>query len=109
MIAGCVDWQKNGFIVPEKVRKATEEYFERQDVFSHWLEQETVQELGLDDTSTRLFASWVRFAKENGEDAGSQKMLAERLQRAGFKGGRCGHPRLDPKVRPSRPRSPPRS
>ena len=85
-IAGCLDWQENGLMVPDKVKAATDAYFERQDVFAHWLEQETSRGSDLEDTSARLFKSWSAFAKDNGEDAGKQKSLAEKLQRAGFRG-----------------------
>jgi putative DNA primase/helicase len=33
MIEGCIDWQKNGLIRPDKVIAATEEYFDEQDIF----------------------------------------------------------------------------
>ena len=85
-IEGCLDWQRHGLVVPEKVKAATAAYFDRQDVFAHWIEQETVTGLELEDTSARLFKSWSAYAKDNGENAGSQKSLAEKLQRAGFHG-----------------------
>ena len=37
-IDGCVDWQANGFTIPECVRVATDEYFEDQDEVGAWLE-----------------------------------------------------------------------
>jgi putative DNA primase/helicase len=86
LIVGCLDWQRNGLVIPEKVRVATDAYFDRQDVFAHWLSQETLRDAEQEDTSTRLFKSWAVFAKDNGEDVGSQKALAERLQQAGFSG-----------------------
>jgi putative DNA primase/helicase len=49
MIQGCLDWQQNGLVIPERVRSATEKYFERQDVFSQWLEERTVRGAGLQD------------------------------------------------------------
>lgn len=85
-IAGCLDWQRHGLVIPEKVKAATSAYFERQDVFGHWMEQETVRGADIEDTSARIFRSWTAFAKDNGEDVGSQKSLAEKLQRAGFRG-----------------------
>lgn len=39
MILGCLDWQTNGLIRPESVKKATEQYFEEQDLFSQWLQE----------------------------------------------------------------------
>ena len=83
-IAGALDWQANGLVVPDKVRLATAAYFDRQDSFNHWLETECCRSPDLEDTTARVFKSWATFAKENGENPGSQKSLAERLQRAGF-------------------------
>lgn len=83
-VAGALDWQRNGLVVPEKVRVATAAYFDRQDSFQHWLETECSRAAGLEDSTARVFKSWASFAKDNGENPGSQKSLAERLQRAGF-------------------------
>ena len=85
-ITGCLDWQENGLVIPPKVRAATDAYFDRQDVFAQWLSQETVAGADFDDTNTRLFDSWRCFVKDNGEDPGSMKLLAERMNRAGFSG-----------------------
>jgi putative DNA primase/helicase len=85
-IEGCLDWQTNGLVLPAKVQAATGAYFERQDVFTQWLAQETLRGTDLHDTNTRLFRSWSSFAKDNGEDAGTMKAFAERMNRAGFSG-----------------------
>src|SRR5262249_34665765 len=39
-IDGCLDWQRNGLIVPERVRRETEGYFTTQDLFGAWVEEE---------------------------------------------------------------------
>jgi len=85
-IAGCLDWQRHGLLIPEKVRIATDQYFKDQDVFKQWLETETVAGGELSDRNTRLFQSWTAFAKENGELPGNAKQFAERLRRSGFSG-----------------------
>jgi putative DNA primase/helicase len=85
LVNGCLLWQEHGLATPDKVRAATDEYFERQDVFAQWLAQETVAGAGLSDHTERLFKSWTGFAKDNGEDPGTSKTFAERMKRAGFK------------------------
>jgi putative DNA primase/helicase len=85
LVDGCLFWQEHGLVAPDKVRAATDAYFERQDVFAQWLAQETVAGAGLSDHQGRLFGSWTSFAKENGEEPGTSKTFAERLERAGFK------------------------
>src|SRR4029078_11141059 len=37
LIQGCIDWQANGLVRPEAVAKATENYFEEQDVMGLWM------------------------------------------------------------------------
>lgn len=85
-IVGCLDWQRNGLIIPDKVRAATDTYFEDQDVFKQWLDDETTEAGGLSDTNTRLMQSWTAYAKEHGELAGNARQFAERMRRAGFSG-----------------------
>lgn len=85
-IAGCLDWQKHGLIIPEKVRAATDAYFQDQDVFKQWLDDETVAGEGLLDTNTRLMQSWTSYAKEHGEVPGNSKQFAERMRRYGASG-----------------------
>src|SRR5260370_19920523 len=38
MIDGCLDWLANGLVRPQSIITATNEYFEEQDLFIHWLE-----------------------------------------------------------------------
>lgn len=83
MIDGCTDWQRNGLAVPSKVESATARYFERQDTFGQWLNDCTERGPQFEDTSTNLWAGWKAFAEANGDTAGSQKTLAERLLRLG--------------------------
>jgi putative DNA primase/helicase len=85
-IDGCLDWQKHGLIIPDKVRAATDRYFDRQDIFAQWLEQWTDRGPEFEDTSTDIYKSWAAFCKGCGEHPGSQKSLAEKLSRAGFEG-----------------------
>jgi putative DNA primase/helicase len=85
-IEGCLDWQRNGLVIPKKVREATAEYFERQDSFAHWLQQETrTDRPDFEATNEELFRSWKKFAQDVGEDPKSQKALTEKLQQRGFK------------------------
>ena len=88
MLAGCLDWQRNGLVVPDKVRDATTAYFERQDTFEQWLAEDTSLGPNLTDTAARLYKSWKQFAEAAGESPGSKKALSEKLRRAGFKPGK---------------------
>ena len=86
-INGCLDWQANGLVKPEVVMRATNEYFDDQNTFGHWLEEycevDDQKRRGI-SSSTDLFTSWSKFAKANGEDAGSQKTFGQTMVRHGF-------------------------
>ena len=37
MIEGCLDWQANGFVLPDVVKQATSDYFEDEDLCGRWI------------------------------------------------------------------------
>lgn len=87
MIEGCVDWQANGLVRPERVRTATDAYFNDQDLFGQWLEDECTVEHGNPyrwETSADLFKRWSDYAKAAGEEPGTQKRMGENMARRGF-------------------------
>lgn len=93
MVEGCLDWQQNGLVKPESVRKATDIYFEEQDLISQWLEECCVispedEAMSMRTANSDLYASWKRFAERAGEFAGSQRSLTTTLQQRGFR--ECG-------------------
>jgi len=86
MIHGCMDWQKNGLVVPDVVKRETAEYFAEQDTFSQWLEECTEKKYETTgEPSARLYANWKAWAAKQGEDAGTSKRFAERLLSAGYR------------------------
>jgi putative DNA primase/helicase len=92
MIQGCLDWQQHGLVLPERVRTATERYFERQDVFTQWLEEHAVRGVGLQELNTRVFQSWEKFAKACGEPPGTNKTFSATLNKvAGLSGPHPTH------------------
>lgn len=85
MIDGYLDWQEQGLAPPQTVIDATAEYLDAQDSFSLWLEE--CCKTGSDvykASSAELWGSWSDWAKQAGEEAGSQKRLAEALKVRGF-------------------------
>lgn len=85
-IDGCLKWQRDGLIVPEAVRRETDEYFSEQDTFSQWLDECTEKKYETTgETSARLFASWQSWAKASGESAGTAKRFNERMMTAGYR------------------------
>jgi putative DNA primase/helicase len=85
-IEGCLQWQQHGLVVPEVVRKETEEYFASQDIFTQWLNECTEQKYETTgEPSARLFANWKEWAHAQGEDPGTSIKFTERLERAGYR------------------------
>lgn len=85
LIAGCLDWQSNGLVLPTVVKRATAEYFDAEDSFAQWIAD--CCEMGPDcaDTSDNLWRSWSCYARGLGEDAGTRKgTFAETLSQRGF-------------------------
>lgn len=86
-LQGCLDWQAHGLGRPESVVAATDGYFDKQDVFSQWVEDYCRVEIDntyLFTTTASLFRSWTKFAAETGIKPGDQKSLTDRLDRLGL-------------------------
>jgi P4 family phage/plasmid primase-like protien len=84
-IEGCLDWQLlGGLACPDAVIKATEEYFQEQDLFGQWLEQACTQSAGRRESSKALYEDWAAFARHAGDDPGSQCSFSDRLKSRGF-------------------------
>ena len=87
MIAGCLDWQANGLIRPERVLQETAAYFAAQDVLGQWIADQCDAEPGNKskwETSAVLYANWKDYAELAGEQPGSRKAFAENMKRRGF-------------------------
>ena len=89
MIEGCLEWQKKGLQPPKSVREATADYFDTQDLLAQWLEDscdaDREGKYTWTATSAALFASWTRYAKAAGDEPGSRRAFARKLEMHGFK------------------------
>jgi putative DNA primase/helicase len=87
MIDGCLEWQRIGLAPPAVVREATENYFDAEDALAQWIAE--CCRTGLHeftfDLSTALYTSWKVWAKNAGEDPGTQKAFVGALEKRGFK------------------------
>jgi putative DNA primase/helicase len=86
-INGCLDWQQNGFVVPEAVKKETAEYFSEQDVMGSWINdccQVDMDNQFMSASALSLFRSWSAYCKQSGENAGSAKTFSQSLKRLHF-------------------------
>ena len=88
LVEGCLDWQRNGLMVPEAVRRATDGYFEEQDVMGQWLAEECEVNRNAVTASAVLYLSWHRFATAAGHPVGARNVFVMELGRRGFERAR---------------------
>jgi putative DNA primase/helicase len=84
MIKGCLDWQEHSLVRPERVLRATEDYFSDQDLLGQWLATCCDVEPGnsrMKETTTALHQSWSAFAKRAGEKPETQKAFVGNLEK----------------------------
>ena len=67
-IEGCLDWQRNGLIVPARVKDATGGYFSEQDLFAQWMSEKIVQvpDLKVSTPKAAVLASWNAYRSAPG-------------------------------------------
>jgi putative DNA primase/helicase len=87
MIKGCLDWQTNGLVRPERVQAATKAYFSEQDLMGQWIEDRCDVEFGtkrLLDRSADLYDDWKMVCEKAGESPGSKKGFGGAMRKRGF-------------------------
>ncbi len=87
MIEGCLDWQAHGLIRPQSIIAATNEYFDDQDMFGHWLEECCNVERDnryKSANATTLFKSWQGYADACGENPGTNRTFSAAMLSRGF-------------------------
>jgi|GEM_PF-246042 len=87
-IEGWLDVQANGFVYPQEVIDATEEYFDEQDFTGQWLKEQVV--LGNTEQATRkdLHKDYEEYMTCLGEKPKTQTALTQELIKRGFKKGK---------------------
>ena len=87
MIDGCIDWLANGLVRPESIISATNDYFEEQDLFGHWLEECCDVERENHhkwENATALLESWRDYAEAAGERPATTRSMSSALVSRGF-------------------------
>jgi putative DNA primase/helicase len=87
MIDGCLDWQANGLVRPAIIVEATNDYFDEQDLFGHWLRESCDVEKDNPhkwENATELFKNWKIYAEAAGEKPENTKFLSAALLSRGF-------------------------
>ena len=93
MVEGCLRWQRDGLVVPEKVRKVSDDYFASQDTLGQWID-DCLDVGGSAFTTTRvLFTSWKGWAEARNASVGTEKAFVEALTERRFEQHRKSHGR----------------
>ncbi len=83
-VEGCLGWQKNGLMIPETIKGATEAYRESQDGLREFFEMECVWDAKAETAFKSLYDAYIRWCNENNEQypIGKRK-FTEELQARG--------------------------
>jgi putative DNA primase/helicase len=84
LVAGYLDWRKNGLAEPEKVTEATQAYRAESDPLGRFLEERCLKMPALHAGSTELFGIYEKWCAAEREDPGSPKAFADAMKAKGF-------------------------
>jgi putative DNA primase/helicase len=94
-IEGALRWQRDGLLVPDRVRAYTEEYRAEVDPLTDFFEESVVFEANGRTNRARLREVYASWAERSGERALSDKALANALRRRDVTdGGKSGSSRF---------------
>jgi putative DNA primase/helicase len=83
-LAGCLEWQRVGLQAPDRVRAATADYLEQQDVLGLWLAESVDAGSGRSRRGD-LYKSFKAWAEDAGEYVLPQKRFVAALESRGFR------------------------
>jgi|GEM_PF-768086 len=83
-IDGCLDWQKNGLLIPNVVDLASREYLEEEDFRSEWFNTRINKKQNAFTPSAEAHADWCYFAVKQGVQPGTPTTTSQWLKRQGF-------------------------
>jgi len=93
-VEGCLDWQRNGLVVPEVVKASTEAYRESQNPLSEFIQERCVLEADAWTPSANLLAAYEAWAQSQGtRRLLGPKSFGDKLRALGLEPGRhCPRP-----------------
>jgi len=84
-VRGCLQWQRNGLGVPERIRIATSEYQHENDAFGRFLADRCTLGTGLFASKSALRAAYESWCQETGEHPFGGRRVTACLARVGVK------------------------
>jgi putative DNA primase/helicase len=89
-IKGCIDWQRNGLVIPARVRAETATYFESQDAFGEWLDDRCVA-VSRAAAFVDLYASYAAFCENRNERPRGSREFGDELVVRGYQRVKDAH------------------
>jgi len=89
-VRGCLDWQRDGLRIPDRVRAATAKYRAAQDHAGRFIAECCVVSPDAYVSAKSLREAYEEWCSEQGEKAWSAKALGAELADRGFDSGRTG-------------------
>jgi putative DNA primase/helicase len=84
MVEGCLEWQRNGLMVPAIVRDATAEYLADQDATAQWIDEWIERDLRAFALTGDLFKSWKSWCEQRNNYIGTETAFSDELADRGF-------------------------
>lgn len=91
IVKGCLAWQKNGLIVPDKVKTLTQEYRRESNVIELFLEEMTVQNPESRIQASALFTVWKSWTAEHNENPMSMTRFGSKMSSLGYEKQKNGN------------------
>lgn len=89
-VRGCLDWQREGLEAPDQVRQATGQYRSEMDVLRNFLEECCELGEGYKDLASDVSEVYQEWAKKNGEERITRRVLTKQLAERGYEAKRSG-------------------
>jgi putative DNA primase/helicase len=84
-VEGSLAWQRDGLGLPERVRRATADYQERENVVGQFVEEACYRNEDLVSATADLYGGFTRWCERTGERPPAKRGFSDRLERLGFK------------------------
>jgi putative DNA primase/helicase len=84
MTDGCLEWRRDGLMVPKIIRDATDDYLADQDTIGQWCDEWLIPDPRAFTTSRALFESWKGWCEERNLSAGTETAFVESLADRGY-------------------------
>jgi putative DNA primase/helicase len=90
LVRGCLDWQREGLTLPEKVRAATNSYREGEDLLARWISERCVTGPNYRCNATALYDNFCGWCKRAGEESMSLTSFGDALTDKGYEKKKIG-------------------